>query len=179
MRAFEAEGEFQLRVFVGVGRKFFEEEAGLDVGVVLIFVAVVFGEVAADVVVEDLADLDAGVDTDGLHGEHFEGPVSAEAHVAETGGDVHKKPQPADRGAALDHRHQIVRFGAFDGAAQIELIGLQHESLGRNLHPPHAIGLAHVEDQFLVDHQFVVQGQIIAVGIKPRGIERLENDVPA
>ena len=86
--------------------------------------------VAVDVVVEDLADGHAGVDPHRLHGEHFQRPVAAEAHVAESGRHVDEQPQPPDRRAALDHRHEVVRLGPLDGAAEIELVGLEHEPFG-------------------------------------------------
>ena len=88
--------------------------------------------VARDLVIEDLADRHAGIDAHRLHGEHLQRPVAAEADVAEAGRHVDEQPQPADRRAAFDHRHQVVRLGPFDRAAQIELVRVEHEPLGRN-----------------------------------------------
>ena len=90
----------------------------------------VLGERAVDVVVEDLADGHAGVDPHRLDGEHFQRPVAAEADVAEAGRHVDEQPQPPDRRAAFDHRHEVVRLGPLDGPAQVELVGLQHEPFG-------------------------------------------------
>ena len=80
-----------------------------------------------DVVVEDLADGHAGVDPHRLDGEHLQRPIAAEADVAEAGRHVDEQPQPPDRRAAFDHRHEIVRFGPLDRPAQIELVGLEHQ----------------------------------------------------
>ena len=135
--------------------------------VVLVLVAGVFGERAADVVVEDLADGHAGIDPHRLHGEHLQRPVAAKAHVAEAGRHVDEQPQPADRRAAFDHRHEVVGFGPLDRPAQVELVRLQHQPLGRNRHAADAIGLPHVEHDLFVDHQFVVQREVVAVGIEP------------
>ena len=63
----------------------------------------------ADLVIEDLADRHARIDSHRLHGEHLQRPVAGEADVAEAGRDVHEQPQPADRRAAFDLRHEVVR----------------------------------------------------------------------
>ena len=130
-------------------------------------------------VVEDLADGHARVNADRLHGEHFQCPIATEPHVAETGRHVYEKPQPADRRTALDHRYQIVGLGPFQGSAQVELVGLQHEAFRWNRKTPHAVRLAHVQHDLFVDHDFIVQRQVIAVGIHLRLVERIDDDVAA
>ena len=40
-----------------------------------------------------------------------------------------------------------------------------------------AVGPAHVEDDFLVRQELVVQAQIVAVGIQLRFVERIDDDV--
>ena len=132
-----------------------------------------------DLVVEDLADRHAGIDSHRLHGEHLERPVAAEADVAEAGRHVHEQSQPADRRAAFDLRHQVVRHRPLDRAAQVELVRTEHQPLRRNLDPPHAVGLGHVEHHLFVDHQLVVQREVVAVGIELRLIERIDDDVGA
>ena len=87
-------------------------------------------DVARDLVVEDLADRHAGVDADRLDGEHFERPVAAEADVAEAGRHVDEQAQPADRRAAFDLRHEVVRLGPLDGAAEVELVRAEHQPFG-------------------------------------------------
>ncbi len=69
-----------------------------------------------------------GIDAHRLHGEHLQRPVAAEADVAEAGRDVDEQAQPADRRAAFDHRHQVVCLRPLDRAAQVELVGTQHQS---------------------------------------------------
>jgi len=54
MRAFHAKGEFQLGILIAVGVEFLEQEARLDVGVVLVLAVLILGHLAVDVVVEDL-----------------------------------------------------------------------------------------------------------------------------
>jgi len=61
----------------------------------LIFVAVVFGEIAADIVIKNLADFHAGVNWIGCTANIL-GSNSRKAHVAETGRNVHEKSQTAD-----------------------------------------------------------------------------------
>ena len=97
-----------------------------------------------------MADRHAGVNPHVLHGEHFERPKAAEADVAEAGRDVYEQAQPADRRAPLDHRHQVVRLGPLSGAAQVKLAGVEHQAVGGQLQPPHAVGLLHIEHQLLV-----------------------------
>ena len=63
--------------------------------------------------------------------------------------------------------------------AEIELVRAEHEPLRRNLDPPHAVGLGHVEHDFFVDHQLVVQREVVAVGIELRLVERIDDDVGA
>ena len=53
----------------------------------LVLAGVLFNR-AADFVVEDLADRNAGIDAHGVNGEHFQRPVAAEADVAEAGRHV-------------------------------------------------------------------------------------------
>ncbi len=108
------------------------QQTRLDVRVVLVFVALVFGEGPADLVVADLTDRHARVYPHRLDGEHLQRPITAKPHVAKTGRHVDAQAQPPDRGAAFDHRHQVVRFGPLDGAAQIEPARIEHQPFGGN-----------------------------------------------
>src|SRR5437763_1525595 len=85
-----SDAELQLRVGGLVRVQLFEQQARLDVVIVLVLVAGVLGEVAGNLVIENLADRHPGVHADLLHGKHLQGPVAAKAHVAETGRDVHE-----------------------------------------------------------------------------------------
>jgi hypothetical protein len=90
---------------------------------------------------------------------------------------VYEQTQPADRRAAFDHRHQVVRFGALDGASEIELVRAEHQPVRRNGQPPDTVGLAHVEHDLFVGHQLIVQRQVVAVGVEVRLVERIKDDV--
>ena len=72
------------------------QKAWLNSSIVLIFTAAVPFIFAVDVVIIDLADFHAGVNADRLYAEDFQGPVSGETHIAESGGDMDKQPQSAD-----------------------------------------------------------------------------------
>lgn len=89
----------------------FEQHAGLDVFVVLVLVAAIFADVAGNLVVEDLADRNAGINANGLHGEHFQRPVTTKADVAKACGNVDEQAKPANARPTFDHGDQIVRFG--------------------------------------------------------------------
>ena len=89
VRAFQAEIERELRVVLSVGVEFFEEQARLDVVVVLVFRGVLFDR-PGDLVVKNLADRRAGVYPHRLDGKNLQRPVARETDVAETGCDVHE-----------------------------------------------------------------------------------------
>ena len=92
---------------------------------------------------------------------------------------MHEQPQPPDRRAPFDLRHEVVRHGPLDRPRQVQLVRVEHQPAFRQLDPPHAIGLRHVEHDFLVDHQLVVERQVVAVGIELRLVERIDDDVAA
>ena len=71
-----------------------------------------------------------------------------------------------------------MRLGPFDRAAQVQAVGIEHQPLGRNRVPPITIRPAHIEDDFLVRQQFVVQPQVVAVRIELLLDERIDDDVP-
>src|SRR5690606_10899476 len=83
---------------VGVVVKLAIQQARLDVAVVLVLVAGVLADIAFERVVEDLADLDSGVDPDRLDGEHFERPVAGESDIPEAGRDMDEQSEASDRG---------------------------------------------------------------------------------
>src|SRR5262249_30037409 len=118
-------------------------------------------------------------DADGLDGEHFERPEAGEADVAEAGGDVDKEAEAADAGATFDLWDEVVRFGALGGAAEVELVGAEDKSFRRYDDAADAVRLGHVEDDFLVDHQFVVEGEVVAVGVERLGVEGVDLHVAA
>ena len=159
--------------------KFPVEHAWLNVVVVLVFFAGVFSDVAGDLMKEELADRHARVNLDRLHGKHFERPITAEANVAEAGRHVHKEPEPADGTAALNHRHEVVSFGALNRAAEVELIRREDETLWRNVDAIHPIALSHIEHHLFVDEQFVVQREVVAIWVEMTVVERLDDNVAA
>jgi hypothetical protein len=74
-----------------------EQQAGLDVAIVLVLVTVVFLNFADYLVVENLANGHMGVNSYRLNCEHFQGPETAEPDVSKAGCHMHEKPQAADR----------------------------------------------------------------------------------
>ena len=92
---------------------------------------------------------------------------------------MHEQTQPADAGAAFDHRHEVVRLGPLGRAAQVQLLRREHQPFLGNPQPPRAVGLRHVEHDLFVGQQLVVQRQVVAVGVQPRLIERIDDDVAA
>ena len=156
----------QLRVFViGCRTEFLIEQARLDVRIVLVLAAGVLADIANDLMVENLADFNAGVNSDRLNGEHLQRPVPAESDITETGGHVHEQTKPPDGGPPLNHGNEIFRFGTLDRTPQVQPMRLKYQSGFRNFHSPCAIGLFHVQNDFLVRHDLIVQGQVVAVGI--------------
>ena len=69
--------------------EFLEHQARLNVPVVLILARILFNR-PANLMVEDLADGYARVDPNRVDREHFERPIAAEPHVAETGRHMDK-----------------------------------------------------------------------------------------
>ena len=175
----DAEGQFLLRVLAAVRRQLLEQQAGLNVRVVLILVAGILAVRAVDVVVEDLANRHAGINPHRLHGKHLQRPIAAEADVAEARRYVDEQPQPTDRRAPFDHRHQAAGLRALDGAAQVEEVRVEHEPLVGNGDPPHAVRPPHVQHHLFVQHQLVVQGEVVAVRVQSCRVERVDDDVLA
>jgi len=79
----------------------------------------------------------------------------------------------------LDHGDEIVRFGPLDRTSQIQLVRAEHQAFRRDREPADTIGLPHIQDDLFVHHQFIVQGQVIAVRIQMPFIERIDHDIPA
>ena len=162
-----------------LGKEILVQHTGLDAGVVLVLAGVVLLIVALDGVVIDLTDLHVGIDDDGVDAEHLQGPVAGEAHVAKAGGDVDEQPQPAHRGTALQHGDEPVGFGVFQGAAQIELVGLQQQAALGDDQTLDGVVLLHVQGVGVIDQQLVGQAQVVAVGVELGRAERFDDDVSA
>ena len=161
------------RAAVAAPRELLVEQARLHTLVVLVLAAVVRVVIAFEGVVVDLADLNAGVDADGLHAEDLQRPEAAEPHIAKAGGHVDKEPQPPDRRAALEHRHAALGAGKLDGAAQVEPARLEHETCCRKLDLGKAVRPRHVEDILLIAQETVVEPEVVAVGVQLPLVERL------
>ena len=71
----------------------------------------------------------------------------------------------------------VVRLSAFDSSSQIQLVRLQHETFFGNRVPTEPIRPVHVEDNFLVDQQFVVETKVVAVRVNLLLTERVNHDV--
>ena len=171
--------EVERALAVGLAGQFAEEKAGLNILVPLVFSGLVFGDSAFDCVIEDLADLDGGVDANWLNGDHFERPVAAEADITEAGGDVYEHTEAPDGGATFEHGHEIAGFSVFHGAAQIHLVGLQHESFGGDNDATKTVGSPHIQHNFFVDEQFVVKAKIVAVGVELFVVKGFDPDITA
>src|SRR5512133_193241 len=157
------------------------QHGGLNAGVPLVFAGLVTVVVAADGVVEDLADAHAGVDAHGLDAADLQGPEAAEADVAEARGDMDEEPQTTHAAAALQHGHHAVRLRVFQSAPEVESPGFQQQALRGDFHELDAVGLGHVEFTFSVDGQIVAQAQVVAVGIQlivPPGVDADPTLVP-
>ena len=90
--------------------------AGLNAAIILVLPAVVIVKVPFNAVVKNLTDLDIGIDANGLHAKHLQGPVTAEADVAKPCRDMDKQSQATNGGAAFEHGDQIVGCGVLAGA---------------------------------------------------------------
>ena len=95
--------ECQLRIFLAIRIEFLVEETGLDVVIVLILFALVLRDVTLDFVIENLADGDAGIDSDRLYGKHFNSPEAAEPDIAKAGGHMNKTSQASDGRTRVEH----------------------------------------------------------------------------
>ena len=90
-----------------------------------------------------------------------------------------EEAQPAHGGAPLQHGHEPVSPGVLQGAAQVEAVGLQQQTLGRDGQAAHGIVLFHVQHVGVVDQQLVRQAEIVAVGVKLGRVIGLDDDIPA
>lgn len=70
-----------------------------------------------------------------------------------------------------------MRFGPLYGSAEVEAVRVEFQAFGRNFNPAKPIRLSHVENDFLVDQQFVMQSQVVAVGVQLGLDERFDNDI--
>jgi len=155
------------------------EHAGLDVFVVLVLVASIFANIAGDLVIEDLADGNAGINANRLDGKHFQRPVAAKANIAKACRNVDKQAKPANARPAFDHGHKVVRFCPLHCASQVKALRTEDEPFGRYDKAARAVGLRHVEHHFFVGEKFVMQREVVAVGVESRGIEGIDMDVGA
>lgn len=153
------------------------QQTGLDVGVVLILARTVLFNFTLDGVIDDLTDLNVGIDPEWLNSEHFERPIATEANVTEARRDVHKKSQAAERRASLDHGNQVVGLSALNRAGQVDLIGAEHQTAIRDLQPPVTIGFLEIQHHFFVHQELIVQGQIVAIRVELPFIEGTDADV--
>ena len=149
----------------------FVEQTWLDVTIVLVLAGTVFADLANQRVVDDLADLDAWIDSNRLYSKHLQRPIAFETDIAETRSHVDKKPQSPQGTSSFDHRYEIVSFGVFDRSAQIDLVRTEYQSGFRNLDPPISVGLFDVQHHLFVHQQLVVKSQVVAIRVQLIGIE--------
>ncbi len=74
--------QFQLGISI-ITPELAEQQAGLNVAAILVFVAAVLVTLTDQLQVVDLADLHAWIDSDRLHAVHLQGPRPAVADVAD------------------------------------------------------------------------------------------------
>ena len=70
-------------------------------------------------------------------------------------------------------------FGSLNCTPEIEAVWLENEpGLGNN-HPPDPIALSHVQNDFFVGHDIMVEREIVAVGVNVVGIVWIKLNVRA
>ena len=68
-------------------------------------------------------------------------------------------------------------FGTFDRPSQIQPVGFEDQTRFRNHHPTDSIAFSHIEYDFFVSYNILMEGQVVTVGIHVFRIERLNLDV--
>src|SRR5262249_15999945 len=137
------------------------------------------GNAAHNLMIENLADGNAGVDANRLDSKHFERPIPAKTNIAEASRDVNKETEAADAGPALDHWNEVMRLGSLAAAAEIKLLRRENEAFFGYAQPPGAVRRRHVEHNLFVGQQLVMQRQVVAIRVEPRIIIRVDDDVVA
>ncbi len=156
-----------------------KQQAGLNVSVVLVLAALIFGDITFNCMIENLTHLHARIDSYRLNGKHFQRPEPAETNVAKARRNMNKQTEATDGGSAFQHGHVIVRFGVLDCPAKVELIWLQDHTVFRNGDTAKSIGPFHVQHDFFVDQKLVVEREVVAVGIQLFLMEGLNIEVLA
>ncbi len=172
----ETELQFELRAAVVVS-EFAVQQARLNVGAVLILVFVTRFAGAEQFVIGNLTHLHLGVDANGLDAVHFERPRSAVSGLAETSAGVENQPESAQGRSCVQDRDEVLRFGVLDRSSEVEHAGLQSQTLGGDFDSAISVRTGRIENDFLVDEQFVIQRKVVAVGVQTRGIEGVNYEV--
>ena len=76
--------------------KLFEQQAGLNISVVLVLAAPIFGHITFNGVIKNLTHLNARIDANRLNGKHFQSPETTETDVAKSRGDMNKQTKPTN-----------------------------------------------------------------------------------
>jgi hypothetical protein len=92
---------------------------------------------------------------------------------------MHEHAKSPNGRTAFEHRNKISSFRVLHRATEIHLVGLQNQSLGWDEYSSEAIRPPHVEHDFFVDKQFVVQSKVVAVGIELFVVKWLDPDITA
>ena len=88
------------------------------------------------------------------------------------------RASPPEAGALRQLAPDIeMRFGAFDGAAEVEFLRREDEPFFGNADAPRAVGLRHVQNNLLIRQQLVVQREVVAVRVQARRMKRVDDDV--
>ena len=162
--------------FFDLGVQFLVEQAGLDVVIVLVLFAGIFLDIADHLMVEHLANGNSRIDSHGLNGKQFQGPVSTKADVTKARRDMHEQSQASHGRTSFHHRYQVMGFGPLHGSREVKLVRAEDHSIGRNLDTPHPVHLSHVQHDFLVDQQFIMKCQVVAVRIQVFFLERIDKN---
>lgn len=87
-----------------------------------------------------------------------------------------KKAQPADAGAPFEHGDVANRFCVLNRAAKVERSRLQNNAFGGDFDHFCLMRPLHIQHVLLINHEFVVEPQVVAVGVEELGIVGFDKD---
>ena len=150
--------------------------AGEDFPAVLVFPAGIKLIFPQDIVKIDLADFNIRINPDGLDTENLQSPAAGESDIAEAGRNMDEQSQPPGGGTPLQHGDKAVRPGEFIGAAQIEPVWLQQQAIFWDLNFLGRIEDFHIQFPVFIYQQFVMEGEVVAVGVELLGAEGINEN---
>ena len=142
----------------------------------LVFSVVGLQDFTADRLEIYLAQFHPRIHTDGANRGQLQRPPPRKTDVAESGGHMDEQAQPPNRRPSHDHRHKPVGFSVFHRRCQIQLAGLQHHALRRNVDDVGPVVIPGVQHGLSIHHKVLVQSQIVTVRPKTGLVEVLDFD---